>query len=98
MFKIFQDLLAVYLQEEDDEEKREEEFYNLLCQLATPPTVTTLRINTMHADIYTLVKKLKEELETVSSSSLQRLLAHLSCWLTKQGLLAHLNCWLTKQG
>lgn len=51
------------LEVEDEEDQNNERFYKLLQSLGTPPTVTTLRVNTIVSDKHSVAKELKTELE-----------------------------------
>ncbi|XP_045168812.2 tRNA (cytosine(72)-C(5))-methyltransferase NSUN6-like [Mercenaria mercenaria] len=51
------------LEVEDEDDENDERFYKLLKQLGTPPTVTTLRVNTLHCDKHVVAKELKPVLE-----------------------------------
>ncbi|KAL4222553.1 hypothetical protein ACF0H5_018592 [Mactra antiquata] len=51
------------LEVKDDDDDNDDKFYKLLQQLGTPPTFTTLRVNTLNTDTHDVVKQLKLELE-----------------------------------
>ena len=44
-----------------------EVLHQLLCSLATPPRLTTLRVNTLKYDRETVIKMLKEIVDKVTS-------------------------------